>query len=87
MGNTVGETLAIKDEGDVLGVLDGDCDGILLATILGVEEGTNEGDTLGTPVAPDTLGFKVTGVALGADDGSNVGLLLGGTLGPKLGDD
>ncbi len=83
MGNTVGETLAIKDEGDVLGVLDGDCDGILLGTILGLEEGTNEGDTLGTPVAPDTVGCKVTGVVLGADDGSNVvGLLLGGTLGP-----
>ena len=76
-GNTVGETLATNDEGDVLGQLEGDCDGVLLGTTLGFKEGTNEGDTLG----------KVTGVALGADDGSKVGLLLGRTLGPLLGDD
>ena len=84
MGNTVGESLAISTDGDVLGILDGDCDGEILGAALGFNDGADEGATLGILVAPDTVGFTVTGLTLGGDDGSRLGLLLGDILGLEL---
>ncbi len=87
MGNTVGESLAISTDGDVLGILDGDCDGEILGAALGFNDGADEGATLGILVAPDTVGFTVTGLTLGGDDGNRLGLALGDILGLTLGDD